>query len=367
MKKKVISLLAIILISFGLISCDKNKDNITSHSFNAMGTIIQVQLYEKADGAFEEVEDIFSLYSQLTSGFKENEVLKDSKYYGLTNVYLINKNAGIEPLVVKKELIDVLELGLQLHESTNGYFNIALGHIADDWKFFISGQINHSKSKYDETVEKVKTYEEVDLNKLVIDKENSTVFLKDDSLQLDLGAIAKGYATQVAYDYLKNERGIKRFKINSGNSSIAIGLGPKNHQMKTYISDEHGIYEEYAEGISVLGYIKGENYHIATSGSGQQYVDVKDENNNFYTKAHHLMSPFTLEPINNYYKVSVVGNDSGLLDVFSTAAFLMDLEDAIAFLTENNVGYVFYLKDYSVLTNLDEDVFVQYKIIKEIN
>lgn len=364
MKKKIFGLLSLITVILTLIACD-NKEHIESYTFNGMGTQIEVQIYEKNDQAAEKVEHIFDLYSQLTSNYNRNEVAAGNPYYGLENIYLINQKAGEEAVKVRKELIDVIELGIQLHETTNGYFNIGLGKVSNAWKDFINQNQttlfpDYSVKKYNQILTEVKSYKEIDLTKIVIDKEESTVFLTDKSFLIDLGAIAKGYATQVAYEYLQTELGLTRFKINAGNSSIAIGLGPKDHQMKTYIGDENGLYDEY-KGLSVLGYIKGENHHVATSGTAQQQVDVLNEDGTLYKKVHHLISPFTFEPINNYYKVTLVGDDSGLLDVYATAVFLMDLETATTFLEDKNIGYVFYLMDYSIATNLSDDKFVQYE------
>lgn len=364
MKKKIVSLFVLMLLAFGLMAC-KDKEYIEAYNFTSMGTIVQVQIYEKNQEAFTAVEDIFSLYSQITSSYNRNEVTRGHKYHGYNNIFLINQNAGKEPVKVIEELIEVLELGLELHTITNGYFNIGLGKISNIWKHFITGQINHSKSKYLQTLATVNELVEVDLNKIQINKEKSEVYLTDDSIELDLGAIAKGYATQVAYNYLKDELKMTKFKINAGSSSIAIGLGPKDHEMKTYIRDEFNLYEEYAEGISVLGYIKAENKHIATSGSAEQYANVYNEDGTLFNKAHHLISPHTLEPVNNYYKVTLLGDDSGLLDVYATAVFLMNLEELEAFFVGKNIGYVLYLKDYSIKTNLNEDEFVPYAKIKD--
>lgn len=373
MKKKIFIFLILIILIFTLTSCNE-KDKapyVKAYGFNAMGSVIQLQLYDetkkdKEEEAFLKVEDIFMLYGQLTSNYNRNEVSEDSPYYDYNNIYLINEQAGKEAVVVKEELIEILNLSIELHKTTNGYFNIGLGNIAKEWKSVISSHLILSLEDYNITLNKVKELGTPDLDKLIIDEVNSTVYLADASINLDLGAIAKGYATELAYNYLKEEMGLTRFKINSGSSSIAIALPPIDYPIKTYIGDDNSTYNNNFYKDGVLGYLPGGNKHIATSGSETQGINVYD-GNDFYTKLHHIISPFTLEAVNNYFKVTLVGQNNALLDVYATAVFLMEKEDAVSFLETHEIGYVLYLtEDYSILTNLSSEEFVKHEIVGEL-
>lgn len=360
MKKRIISLIALILLLFGLVACSKN--NITQrHTFDAMATTIEVEIYDKDQDALAGVQDIFDFYSQLTTSYRRNEVLSDSPYYNYENVYTINENAGIKPVKVKKELIEIIEYSLDLHEQTDGFFNIGIGKVVNTWKDLIAGHLFVTKDKYLQTINLVRSYAEIDLNKIVIDQENQTVYLEDDSVGLDLGAVAKGYATQVAYDYLLN-RGLKRFKIFGGGSAISVGLHKENRKFRFGIADDAKIFQD-----NLLGIVSMENGHMSTSGSENQFVPVKDENQKTYEKIHHIVSPFSLIPENIYYKVALIGNDAGLLDAYSTAVYLMTPEKAVEFLDETDIGYILYLNDSSIKTNLDKEVFVQNEKISRRN
>lgn len=354
--KKII---LIITLLFSLAAC-KIEENIERYVFESMGTVIEVNIYDKDNKAYEGVEDIYELYSQLTSNFRRNEVKKDSPYYNLENIYAINLNAGVKSVTVRKELIELLKYSIELHEDTNGYFNIGIGHIVDKWKNLIDNNIFVLKDEYLQVLDEVNNLEEVDLSKIVIDEVNNTVYLTDDTVKIDLGAIAKGYATQKAYDYLKG-RGIKRFKIVAGGSSISAGLHKEKRKFKFGLKDDNQIYKD-----NIIGIIKTENKHLSTSGTDQQYVNVFD-NGEFYTKIHHIVSPFTLKPENNYYKISLLGDDAGLLDAYSTVIFLMDEQEIVSFLEDKDIGYVLYLFDKSVVTNLDEETFEQHNIVKGNN
>lgn len=357
MKKKIITIIASILLAFGLVACNKDINKRERHAFSAMGTTIELEIYDKDNEAFDGVEDIYNFYSQLTTNYRRNEVTADSPYYNYENIYTINQNAGIEPVEVKEELIELIEYSLELHEDTLGYFNIGIGKVVETWKELISNNIFVTKQKYLETIDLVRSYEEIDLNKIIIDKENKTVYLEDDSISLDLGAVAKGYVTQVAYDYLL-DRGVKRFKIFAGGSAISVGLHKEKRKFRFGIADDNKIFQD-----NLIGIVSMENKHLATSGSENQFVPVKDENQKTYAKIHHIISPYTLVPENIYYKIALIGDDAGLLDAYSTAVYLMNKEEAIHFLGGVGIGYILYLDNLEVVTNLDEDTFLQYGII----
>lgn len=358
MKKILLS----VFILFLLAGC-KNEPSIERETFESMGTVIEVNIYDKSNKEYKHVKDIFDLYSQITSNFKRNEVSKDSPHYGLENIYTINQNAGVKSVVVTKELIDILKYSKELHDETEGYFNIGIGHTIDKWKELIDDNKYNlfiRKDEYDQTLNEVNELALVDLDDLVINEGAKTVYLKNDSIKLDLGAISKGYATQKAYEYLQ-KRGVKKFKINSGNSSISAGLHKEKRKFNIGISDDNKIYEH-----NLLGIVKFENKHLSTSGTSQQHVDVYDDENNFYTKVHHIVSPFSLRPENNYYKISLLGDDAGMLDAYSTVVFLMSEEEGIAFLKDKEIGYILYLFDNSIETNLSEDTFQQFSIVRNV-
>ncbi len=47
-----------------------------------------------------------------------------------------------------------------------------------------------------------KASEHTDINNLIIDKENSTIFFNDNELKLDVGAITKGFVCNKIYEYI---------------------------------------------------------------------------------------------------------------------------------------------------------------------
>ncbi len=348
--KKIMVFLGLILTILLLSACGEKQ---TRHVFESMDTTISVEIYGAKKELFEEVEDVFVYYSQLSTKHRRNEVSESHKYYNLENIFTINANAGVSPVEVKEELIELVEFGLELYELSDGYFNIGVGHLVDLWKDVITGYMFFTEDAYDNKVIEAQQIGEIDLNKVIINRENKTIYLEDDSVQLDLGALSKGYALQKAVDLIES-KGIKKYRINAGSSSIAYGLHPEN---RGYIIGIKDAFNKYENGYFIK--FETKNNSLSTSGNSEQFLNVLDKNNKpIQSKMiHHIISPFTFKPENFYHSVTLIGKDAGLLDALSTAIFLMDQEKAITFLNTHELDYVFYMTDYSVLTNLKEDEF----------
>ena len=167
---------------------------------------------------------------------------------------------------------------------------------------------------------------------------NTSIEFNDDSItligdgNLDLGGIAKGYATMKAYECIKGY-GITDFMLNAGSSNIVCGKKP-NSKFKL------GLNKPYENG-----YIKVINVNdicISTSSGEHQNVIIDG------VRYHHLISPFTGYPVNNYDSVITFGDNSMALDVYSTAVSMMNIDEAINFCSKNNIDVILY-KDGKIL------------------
>jgi thiamine biosynthesis lipoprotein len=348
--------LTIIIFLFLLVGCENNLTNNYlggPHYFDAMGTAVGVTLYDGKEEDLDQIKAIFDLYSQLTTNFRRNEVLPDNPYYGLENIYTINQNAGIKAVEVREELIELIQYALEISDETDGYFNIAIGKAVDIWKSvieeYIFGEV--PTEIYQNALAQVLSLTEIDLTKIIIDEENKTVYLTDNSIKLDLGGISKGYAVQKASEYLVSQ-GIEKFMINAGTSSISVGIHKENRPFRIGLQDSKQIYEN-----SLLGVLQAQDTHLSIGGNAEQHT--------FYQGMiiHHIISPFDFQPKNYYTSISLVGDNAGLIDAYSTAVFLMEETQTIEFLDSHGLKYVIYLANDELLTNLDEEEFKKSKLI----
>ena len=166
---------------------------------------------------------------------------------------------------------------------------------------------------------------------IVIDDERNTVLLKDKLMRLDVGAIAKGYATEEIAKKLQS-LGVSSYMLNVGGNIRLIGSKANGEKWKVGIQDP----DESATNNSIA-ILELQDFAIVTSGSYQRYYYVDG------VKYHHIIDPKTLMPENKYVSVSVVAKDSALADALSTALFNLSLDDGKALIKDLNDVYVMWI------------------------
>ena len=134
---------------------------------------------------------------------------------------------------------------------------------------------------------------------------------------LDVGAIAKGYATeQVTLAAIS--RGADHLLLSVGGNVRAIGYrNDLNEPWRVGIENPDDTVEDY------LSILKIKDMSVVTSGTYERYYEVDGR------RYHHIIDPVTLYPEDRYLSVSIVTHDSGLADILSTALYNMSLEDGL--------------------------------------
>ena len=183
-----------------------------------------------------------------------------------------------------------------------------------------------------------------DINKLILDEENMTIFLSEKEMSIDVGAIAKGYACELVKDKLI-AKGLDDFLISAGGNVVSYGKRgyqadksalsealPANldYYTITIQSPKTGEVYENVSKIMAIALTKGES--VVTSGDYERYFIGNDG-----VTYHHLIDPDTLFPATNIRSVTVVTEDSGLADFLSTTLFLMDENEGIQLVNSLNV------------------------------
>ncbi len=260
----------------------------------------------------------------------EEELLYYHKLYDIYNVYedinnlhTINENAGIKPIKVEKEIIDLLKFSIDLYHQTDGQVNIALGSVLNIWHNYRTIGINNPESASLPSMEELEeAAKHTDISKIIIDEEASTVYLEDAEMSLDVGSIGKGYAVQCVAKYAK-ELGCENYVLSVGGNVISIGpkidgagwrLGIQNPDLESN--------EPYVELVDII------NLCLVTSGDYQRFYTVDG------IEYCHIIDPDTLMPANYCKSVSIITDDSGVADALSTALFNMSYEDGLEFIND---------------------------------
>ena len=314
MKVKMISLaLAVsILLGLSLSSCaGKNgKEKYSKSSFDYFDTVSVITGYADSQEEFDAVAN--EVLSKLEEYHKLYSIYH--RFDGIENLCSIN-SAGGKPVKVDRKIIDMLLYSKQMHEATNGMLNIAMGSVLSLWHDYRTiGKDDPENASLPPQKSLNDASEHTDISKLIIDEENSTVTLSDPLMKLDVGAIAKGYATEQIALWLESE-GISGYVLNIGGNVRTVGTKADGEGWTVGI--ENGAGEGYLAYLSLSG------ESVVTSGSYQRYYVVNGE------RYHHIIHPDTNMPAKGYLSVSVVCKDSGKADALSTALFCLPKDEGM--------------------------------------
>ena len=245
------------------------------------------------------------------------------EYDGENNLKTVNKNAGKTPVKVDGELIDFLLYCKEIFTLTNGKTNIAMGSVLKLWHDCREDAFdNPSAAVIPTEAELLEAAAHTDINNLIIDEENSTVYLADPNMRLDVGALGKGYATERAREALV-ARGVTSYVLNIGGNISAIGEKPSGEGWRTSITNP-----EKAEDKPYILTVNLKDTACVTSGNYERYYTVGG------IRYHHIIDKDTLMPSEYFSSVTVFVNDSALADALSTALFNVSYEEGLALINE---------------------------------
>lgn len=308
MKRASALLLSVFLLSFALIGeASEDYGKYRYYFFNTFDTVITLTAYAKDQAEFDAyaklVEDEMTRYHRIFDQYHA--------YEGVDNLYAVNRSAGKGPVRAERELIDLLLLIRQWREVYGQSLNPAMGLVLGLWH-----DAREDGTALPESAALQSAARHMDFDQVLIDREASTVFFADPELTLDLGAVAKGYAAELAARTLQ-EAGFDSFLLNAG-GNVVCGAPPKDGR------DAWTIAIEDVDGVSTKEKIHVSNLAVVTSGDYQRYYIVNDK------RYHHLIDPKTLYPAEYMRAVTVLHADSGLADFLSTTAFLLPYEESRA-------------------------------------
>ena len=229
-------------------------------------------------------------------------------YAGVTNLRKVNQKAGKEPVQVEKELIDFLLYCKELFTLTNGKTNVMMGAVLSIWHNYRDEAEDPQKAKVPTMEELEEAARHTDIDLLVIDEENLTVYISDPKASIDVGAIGKGYATERVYERLV-ELGADCTVLNFGGNIRTIGVKPTGEEWLTGLTNPDKSSSDFAAEF-YFG-----STACVTSGNYERYYTVDG------VKYHHVIDPDTLMPAGYFASVTIITPDSALADALSTALF----------------------------------------------
>lgn len=346
--KKIKMTCAVLGLCLALSSCNKKiekvkpeaKSNIKSEmsddkkiSSNNSNNVDENQL-KKFDATIYEYFDTITTFTAYCKNEEEFNKYKDlveqrmAEYHKLFNNYdkfnkvnnfsTINENAGKEKVKVDKKIIDILKEGKKWYKETDGDINIAYGRVLKIWldlREKSEKDPENIKLPSDKQLEEAGKYRNIDA--IEIDEKNQTAYINDKNVQIDIGGIGKGYATELIKKELM-EKGLQTGILSVGGDVAIIGKNPTRPSGKFKIAIKDPSLSEdhpYASVVSV------NKTSVVTSGDYERYFEIDGK------KYHHIIDPDTNYPSTKFKSVSVITDNIAYADALSTALFIKDLEE----------------------------------------
>lgn len=218
----------------------------------------------------------------------------------------INRNAGIKPVTVDSELFELIERAIGISKLTDGAFDISYASMDRIWKFDGSMTVMPSEEEITASVSKV------GYQNIILDNENSTVFLKLEGMKIGFGAIGKGYAADKDKDLLIS-KGVPSGIINASGDMNTWGKKPNGSEWKVAITNP-------MDKNKVFALLPINNGAVVTSGNYEKFVNF---NGKRYT---HIIDPRTGYPSSGIISVTVFAPKAELADALATSVFVMGKE-----------------------------------------
>lgn len=242
-----------------------------------------------------------------------------SVYRHRSEVSQLNAIAAMRPVPVEAGLFELLQYASRLSHDTQGAFDLTTGPLIKVWGFFRRQGRIPDPSEIEDAMQKV-GYHHVELN-----TDQQTVFFRQEQLELNFGAIGKGYALDRCRDLLSTA-GVADFMIHGGNSSVVARGNRTDDPTATgwTVGLRHPLLPEkrFAE-------IRLVNQAVGTSGTGNQFFFHQGK------RYGHIIDPRSGRPAEGVLSVTVVAPDAATADALGTAFFVMGRESIEKYCAEH--------------------------------
>lgn len=276
--------------------------------FDLFDTAVTVTAYDDSAAAFAEHSGAF--HDALAEYHRLFDIYHT--YDGLINACTLNATAKNGPVAVDARLFALLRFGKEVYTRTSGRVNICMGSVLSLWHDCReAAAADPENAALPEEAALQAAAAHTDINDLVLDEAAGTVFFADPLLQIDLGAIAKGFAAGEAAAYAQNELWDAAV-ISLGGNVVAFGENAARGSGLWRVG-----VEDPAGGSEYPAVVHVRDLAVVTSGDYQRYYTVNGE------RYCHIIAPDTLFPATRFAGVTVVCPDSALADALSTALFLL--------------------------------------------
>jgi len=236
-----------------------------------------------------------------------------SLYKDNSEITRVNLAAGKQPVRVSPEMIEAVEQAAEISRRSGGVFDVTIGPLVVLWQM----RLKEGKVPSDEEISRVRPL--VNFRNIIINKKDSTIFLKRSGMIMDLGGM-KGYiADQVAG--LIKRRGITNALIALAGDIWALGHREDGKPWR--IGVQHPREKERTLAVLELS-----DRYVCTSGDYERFV-IKEKK-----RYHHIIDPRTGKPSTGIISVTLVGNKGALIDPLAKVPFILGADKGLDLVRE---------------------------------
>ncbi len=235
-----------------------------------------------------------------------------SRYLPASDISRINKSAGIKAELISPDTFSLLCEAVHFSDICQGCFDITIGPLKDLWQKNAPGIPGDAKIRQATAL--------VNHRDLQMLPSQRAAFLKRSGQSLDLGGVAKGYASERILQLLKKS-GVTSACINLGGNVAVLGSKPDGSPFRVGIRHPR-------KSDRLIGAISVTDMAVVTSGDDQRYF-IGPQGRRY----HHILNPQTGYPAESgLLCVTVVSPNASLADALSTALFAAGMENGLCIL-----------------------------------
>lgn len=281
-----------------------------------MGMEVRIVLYAPSDATVQRAAEaafqrIATLDSMLSSYRRSSELNR------------LNARSGGSPVPVSDPLFTVLKRAQRLARQSNGAFDVTVGPYIARWRRAReTGRLPTDAAL--QTLDARTGWRKIDLSARA-----QTARLRADSMQLNLGGLAKGYILDEALATLTDE-GITRALVEAGGDVVMSGPPPDTDGWRIQIPG--------ANPDGTARTVRLTHAAVSTSGDTEQFVEIGG------TRYSHVIDPRTGLGLTHRLLVTIIANDGMTADGLATTVGILGAEAGRAFLATHYPGVTAHIR-----------------------
>ena len=254
----------------------------------------------------------------IEAGFEKIKMVDDlmSTYKPQSEISAVNNDAFQNPVKISQPFMDVLLKSIEYSKLTYGAFDVTVGPIEKLWreaekaeKLPTAEQINQAKAK-------------VGYEKLIIDANNMTVKFTVEAMQIDLGAIAKGYSVDKAIEAMQAAGAVGAMVDAGGNIRCWGQFQPGKDKWVVGLQDPTKA-DQTGLMASVMLVLKLDNMAVATSGDYQRFEMIEGK------KFNHIVDRNKGAGTEGLSSVTIICDNATDADALSTSVTVLGVEKGL--------------------------------------